>query len=67
MDEKILFELNRISKLLAMNLAMTLKTEEKFITLNRVGFQPKEIAELFNTTNNFVSKSLSNARKAKKK
>ena len=67
MEEKILFEIQRMSKLLALNLTSELKNEEKFVVLNNAGFQPKEIAELLDTSSNFVSKTLSNYRKTKKK
>ena len=63
MDEKMLIELQRMSKLLALNLVKDLKSNEKFKILYNAGYQPKEIAEMLNTTPNTVSVELSKLKK----
>lgn len=67
MDEKTLFELQRISRMLALNLVKDLKTSEKYLMLNNAGFQPKEIAEILDTTPNTVRVELSKLKKKAKK
>ena len=67
MDEKILLELRRMSKLLALDLVKDMKTNEKYKMLNNAGFQPKEIAEILDTTRNTVSVELSKLKKKLKK
>jgi len=67
MDDKIFNELQRMSKLLALNLVKDLKTSEKYLMLNNVGFQPKDIAEILDTTRNTVSVELSKLKKKAKK
>ncbi len=63
MDEKILSELQRMSKLLALNLIKGMRSNEKYKTLNDAGFPPKEIAAILNTTSNTVSVELSKLKK----
>jgi DNA-binding CsgD family transcriptional regulator len=48
---------------MSMGLTNGLKQKEQILLLGRVGFQPKEIAELLGTTANTVSKELSVFRK----
>ncbi|MDP2036358.1 MAG: hypothetical protein Q8L04_03180 [Ignavibacteria bacterium] len=59
-------EIKKMNRLLALVLVKDLKTNDKFIALNDAGYQPKEIADLLNTTANTVRVTLSNARKKKK-
>lgn len=59
MDNELLAELKKMSKLLALNLVKDLKPEDKFRELYLTGYQPKEIAEICNTTRNTVSVTLS--------
>ena len=70
MDEKnekrILSELEKISKLLALNLIKGLNQREQIETLSGAGFQPREIAEIIETTPNTVSVTLAKSRRLKK-
>ena len=63
METKMLLELQRMSKLLALNLVKDLKSTEKYKILYNAGYQPKEIAEILNTTPNTVSVELSKLKK----
>lgn len=67
MDEKILYELQRMSRLLALNLVKDIKSSEKYKVLYNAGYQPKEIAEILSTTPNTVSVELSKLKKLPKK
>ena len=51
----ILAELRKISKLLALTLPKDRNQTELIIAMSKMGFQPKEIAELLGTTSNTVS------------
>ena len=64
MDNKLLLELQKMSKLLALNLVKDLKTTEKYKILYDAGYQPKEIAEILNTTPNTVSVELSKLKRS---
>jgi len=70
MDEKFQKELiKRLDVLIKLSAASSMKDAnltEKIIFLNKSGFSPKEIADMLNTTNNYVSVVLSNIRKKKK-
>ncbi|MFX0138897.1 MAG: hypothetical protein ACFFDN_34975 [Candidatus Hodarchaeota archaeon] len=62
--EEILERLDLIIKLLAMNIMSGEGTQkDKIIQLSKIGLQPKEIANILNTTSNTVSVTLSNARR----
>jgi hypothetical protein len=62
--EEIVERLDLIIKLLAMNIMSGEGTQkDKIIQLSKIGLQPKEIANILNTTSNSVSVTLSNARK----
>ena len=62
--EEILERLDLIIKLLAMNIMSSEGTQkDKIIQLSKIGLQPKEIANILNTTANSVRVALSNARK----
>ncbi|WKZ70870.1 MAG: hypothetical protein QY331_06355 [Melioribacteraceae bacterium] len=67
MNEEILSEIKKMNKLLAIDLTRELKTDEKFELLSNAGFQPKEIADICNTTPNTVSVALSRAKSKRKK
>jgi DNA-directed RNA polymerase specialized sigma24 family protein len=56
-------ELKRISRLLAIALAVGKKQSEQVILLSKAGLEPKEIAELIGTSANTVSVLLSKLRK----
>ena len=51
----ILTELRKISKLLVLNLNQDRSQNELIAAMSKIGFQPKEIAELLGTTSNTVS------------
>lgn len=59
-------KLDMLTRLLALNLLPGKKQQEQIILLNRVGLQPKEIAEMLDTTPNTVRVTLSKIRKNKK-
>ncbi|MHA1227862.1 MAG: hypothetical protein ACTSPV_14035 [Candidatus Hodarchaeales archaeon] len=62
--EEIVERLDLIIKLLAMNIMSGEGTQkDKIIQLGKIGLQPKEIANILNTTSNTVSVTLSGARK----
>lgn len=67
MSDEFIFEVKRMSKLLALNLIKDLKTEDKFHLLSLAEFQPKEIAILCNTTSNTVRVALSRKKTQKTK
>ena len=61
---EIIERLDLIIKLLVKNLMKADESQkEKIIHLNKMGFKPKEIANILNTTSNSVSVALSTARK----
>jgi DNA-directed RNA polymerase specialized sigma24 family protein len=66
-DEMILTKVDQILRILTAIATKGMKQNEQIVLLNRVGFQPKEIAALLGTTGNTVNVSLSNLRKAKQK
>ena len=65
-DMKQLFTyLESISKMLAFLIVRDAKTaKDKIIQLSMVGLSPTLIADILNTTDNYVNVTLSNARKA---
>ena len=65
-DDKIIEELKDIKKLLALSLTKDQSKVEQIEFLSNVGFEPKEIAEIINTTANTVRVSLSRIRKKSK-
>lgn len=63
---EILNKLDMLTRLVALNLLEGKKQQEQIILLNRVGLEPKEIAEMLDTTPNTVRVTLSKLRKSKK-
>lgn len=59
--------LDVIIKLLAMTALKDSSVTDKIYFLNKSGFSPKEIADILNTTSNYVNVILSNMRKKEKK
>lgn len=62
--------LKRLDALLKVSIASNMKESsqtEKIIFLDSLGFAPKDIADLLNTTSNYVCVILSNTRKKSKK
>jgi DNA-binding CsgD family transcriptional regulator len=64
-EDEVLHELRRINRLLSVIATQNLSQTERIASLARVGFSPREIAELLETTPNTVSVYLSQARKRK--
>jgi len=62
-DVQIIEELKNIKKLLAYSLIKDQPQGEKIEFLSSAGFQPKEIAEILNTSSNTVRVTLSRIRK----
>lgn len=66
-DEKlneIISKLDKIIMLLSMNLVKEYKLQkDKIVELYKLGFKPKEIAEILGTTENTVNVTLSKSRK----
>jgi DNA-binding CsgD family transcriptional regulator len=56
-------ELRKVKRLLSILVTKGLKQREQIHVLSRVGFSPKEIAELIGTTPNTVSVTLAQIRK----
>ena len=65
-SEKLVIELQRISVLLALNLTKGQSQREQIEILSRIGFQPKEIAKILDTTTNTVSVALARSRKVRR-
>ena len=63
-EDEILTELQRITKLLFVIATKDQIQTEKIRTLSAVGFAPKEIASLVDTTSNTVRVALSTMRKS---
>jgi DNA-binding CsgD family transcriptional regulator len=62
-DDEILGELGKVKRLLSVIATQGLSQRDRIATLDRVGFGPREIAELLGTTSNTVSVYLSGIRK----
>jgi DNA-binding CsgD family transcriptional regulator len=65
-DDEVLAELRKATRLLSVIATQGLAQRDQIIALSRVGFTPKETAELLGTTPNTVSVRLSAFRKEKK-
>lgn len=64
--EKMVSKLDKAILLLAINATLNKKQPEQIECLNRVGFTPKEIAEIIGTTPNTVRVALTYIRKKKR-
>jgi DNA-directed RNA polymerase specialized sigma24 family protein len=62
---EILVELKRITKLLVLIATQTKMQSEKMITLQQLGFSPKEIGDLLGVSSNLVRVTLHQVRKKK--
>jgi DNA-binding CsgD family transcriptional regulator len=60
---EVVDELRKVKRLLSILVTKGLKQREQIDALSRVGFSPKEIAELIGTTPNTVSVTLAQIRK----
>ena len=65
-EEEILQELRRISKLLVLTATKDQTQKDRIILLSRIGFEPKDIANLLGTTPGTVSVTLSVIKKRAK-
>jgi predicted transcriptional regulator len=65
-DESILEELKKITRLLSLVATRGLTQRDQIAALARVGFGPKQIAELLGTTSNTVSVYLHGLRRQSK-
>ncbi len=66
-EHLVLAKLDHLLRVLTVGVTKGMKQNEQIALLDRVGFQPKEIADLLGTTSNTVSVALTNLRKAKQK
>jgi DNA-directed RNA polymerase specialized sigma24 family protein len=60
-------KLDILTRLLALSLVGERKQQDQIMLLNSIGLQPKEIAEMLDTTPNTVRVTLSTMRKNKRK
>lgn len=67
MNDELIIEVKRLNKLLILLLTKDLSQNDKIIFLDKSGFQPKDIAEIINTTPNTVRVALARIRKNSKK
>jgi len=65
-DETVLEELKKVTRLLSLLATRGLTQRDQIASLARVGFGPKQIADLLGTTSNTVSVYLSAIRKRSK-
>lgn len=63
MKDELTEEIKKLNKLLILLLTKELSQNEKIIFLDKSGFQPKDIAEIINTTPNTVRVTLAKIRK----
>lgn len=63
MNDEILFEIKKMSKLLSLLLTKDFSQTEKIQFLNNIGYPPKEIASMIDTTPNSVSVTLNKLKK----
>lgn len=66
-NDKVLEELQRITKILASIATEGKNQREQIGILSNIGFQPKEIAKLLGTSRNTVSVTLVDIRKKSKR
>lgn len=65
-EDEILHELQRISKLLVLIAMRDQSQKDQITVLSRIGFEPREIADLLGTTANTVNVTLARIRKEAK-
>jgi DNA-binding CsgD family transcriptional regulator len=61
--KEIIERLDKLTRVVAISNTKGLTSTERIILLSQAGFQPKEIADMLNTTPNVVSVTLSLRRK----
>ena len=64
-EDLVLAKLDSLLRVVTVGVTKGMKQSEQITLLDRVGFAPKEIADLLGTTSNTVSVALSNLRKRK--
>ena len=62
-NERILVELQKITKLLILDYSKDLSQSQCIDTMSKIGFKPKEIADFLGTSANTVRVTLSKKRK----
>lgn len=67
MYDELIIEVKKLNKLVILLLTKDLSQNDKIIFLDKSGFQPKDIAEIINTTPNTVRVTLARLRKNSKK
>jgi DNA-directed RNA polymerase specialized sigma24 family protein len=66
-EDLVLAKLDNLLRVLTVSVTNGMKQTDQIALLNRVGFPPREIADLLGTTGNTVNVALSNLRKGKGK
>lgn len=66
-EQLVLEKLDQLLRVLTISVTSGLKQKEQIALLDRVGFPPKDIADLLGTTQNTVNVALSSLRKSKGK
>ena len=67
LNKEILNKLNALVKISVADITKDMNLTEKILLLANMGFLPKEISEMINTTSNYASLILSKNRTKKKK
>ncbi len=66
-EELVLEKLDRLLRILTVDVTKGMKQNQQIALLDRAGFEPREIADLLGTTRNTVNVALTNLRKAETK
>ncbi len=66
-EDLVLAKLDHLLRVVTASVTKGMKRNEQIALLDRVGFPPKEIANLLGTTGNTVNVTLSNLRKGERK
>jgi DNA-directed RNA polymerase specialized sigma24 family protein len=66
-EELVADKLNKLLRVVTASVIKGMKQGDQIALLNRIGFPPKEIADLIGTTRNTVNVALSTFRKEKKR
>lgn len=62
-DNEIVTELKRLTRLISLSATKDMSLTHSILFLAKVGFTPKDIADMLGTSSNFVSVTLSKSRK----
>lgn len=66
-EDLVLAKLDNLLRVLTVSVTKGMRQTDQIAVLNRVGFPPRDIADLLGTTGNTVNVALSNLRKGKEK